>query len=199
MTAYSPDEHQSRMRLSRLPTFRFNPCRTFGLKFPRRLFPSDCCNMEVCLKGVQEGQETSDQIADLLLREKNAHKEFLAEQEASSSGAGTRSCNGNGAHKAVPEYTSEQVDIVRQIRKIKDYYQILGLEKDCSAEEIRKAYRKVSLKVHPDKNKAPGADEAFKAVSKAFACLNGPELKQKYGYGPEEANDVAQHRGPSSS
>ncbi|MCO5548222.1 hypothetical protein L7F22_062493 [Adiantum nelumboides] len=159
----------------------------------QRLDPS--LSLHDLLSSLDQG--TSDQDADSLLREKDAHKEFPAEQEASSSGAGTRSCNDNGAHKAVPEYTSEQVDIVRRIRKIKDYYQILGLEKDCSAEEIRKAYRKVSLKVHPDKNKAPGADEAFKAVSKAFACLNEPELRQKYDqYGPEEANDVAQHRGP---
>ncbi|KAI5069681.1 hypothetical protein GOP47_0015982 [Adiantum capillus-veneris] len=143
-------------------------------------------------------QETNEQDADAS-REKDVGKESPSEQEASSSGAGMSSCNGNGphTHKAAPEYTTEQVDIVRRIRKTKDYYQILGLEKECSSEEIRKAYRKVSLKVHPDKNKAPGADEAFKAVSKAFACLNEPELRQKYDqYGPEEANDVAQHRGP---
>ncbi|MCO5602100.1 hypothetical protein L7F22_056228 [Adiantum nelumboides] len=59
------------------------------------------------------------------------------------------------------------VDIVRQIKKIKDSYRILGLEKDCLVEEIQKDYVKVSLKVHPDKNKAPGVDEAFKAVFKA--------------------------------
>eukprot|EP00249_Psilotum_nudum_P022554 c28562_g2_i1 orf=235-1323(+) len=84
-------------------------------------------------------------------------------------------------------YTREQADIVLRIKKTKDYYQILGLTKDCSAEEVRKAYRKVSLKVHPDKNKAPGAEEAFKAVSKAFACLSDDELRKRYDqYGPEE-------------
>eukprot|EP00250_Pteridium_aquilinum_P005134 c15275_g1_i1 orf=221-1312(+) len=140
------------------------------------------------------GKEASEQDGDSM-HEKPASP---VEQEASSSGTGgMSSCNGNGAHRTAAEYTSEQVDIVRRIRKMKDYYQVLGLEKECSAEEIRKAYRKVSLKVHPDKNKAPGADEAFKAVSKAFACLNDPELRQKYDqYGPEEAQDVAQHRGP---
>ncbi|GLT98463.1 hypothetical protein SLE2022_159670 [Rubroshorea leprosula] len=77
-------------------------------------------------------------------------------------------------------YTEEQTTIVREIKKKKDYYEILGLEKSCSVEDVRKAYRKLSLKVHPDKNKAPGAEEAFKAVSKAFQCLSNEESRKKY-------------------
>lgn len=48
-------------------------------------------------------------------------------------------------------YTEENVRVVRNITKNKDYYAILGVERSCSVEEIRKAYRKLSLKVHPDK------------------------------------------------
>ncbi|XP_044463803.1 chaperone protein dnaJ 49-like isoform X2 [Mangifera indica] len=77
-------------------------------------------------------------------------------------------------------YTEEQITIVRQIKKKKDYYDILGVEKSCSVEDVRKAYRKLSLKVHPDKNKAPGAEEAFKLVSKAFQCLSIEENRKKY-------------------
>lgn len=77
-------------------------------------------------------------------------------------------------------YTEEQIMIVRTIKKKKDFYDILGLEKTCSIEDVRKAYRKLSLKVHPDKNKAPGAEEAFKAVSKAFQCLSNEESRKKY-------------------
>ena len=48
----------------------------------------------------------------------------------------------------------------------KDYYQILGLTKGgCSEEDIKKAYKKTSLKVHPDKNRYPKAEEAFKKVA----------------------------------
>ncbi|PIN22681.1 hypothetical protein CDL12_04592 [Handroanthus impetiginosus] len=77
-------------------------------------------------------------------------------------------------------YTEEQVIVVREIKRKKDYYEILGLEKSCGAEDIRKAYRKLSLKVHPDKNNAPGAEEAFKKVSKAFQCLSNEESRRKY-------------------
>ncbi|CAI9100160.1 OLC1v1037100C1 [Oldenlandia corymbosa var. corymbosa] len=85
-------------------------------------------------------------------------------------------------------YTEEQVTIVREIKRKKDYYEILGLEKSCSVEDVKKAYRKLSLKVHPDKNKAPGAEEVFKMVSKAFQCLSNEESRKKYDLvGSDEA------------
>ncbi|MCO5604965.1 hypothetical protein L7F22_059140 [Adiantum nelumboides] len=88
--------------------------------------------------------------------------------------------------------STEQVEIVHRVRKTKDYYEILGLQKDCTAEELRKAYRKISLKVHPDKNSAPGAEEAFKHVSKAFACLNDESSRARYDeHGPEDPHKLA--------
>ncbi|KVH93787.1 chaperone protein dnaJ 49-like [Cynara cardunculus var. scolymus] len=86
----------------------------------------------------------------------------------------TGSSSGSGV------YTEEQVTIVREIRRKKDYYEILGLEKACSVEDVRKSYRKLSLRVHPDKNKAPGSEEAFKKVSKAFQCLSVDENRKQY-------------------
>ncbi|KAJ1692110.1 hypothetical protein LUZ63_008808 [Rhynchospora breviuscula] len=77
-------------------------------------------------------------------------------------------------------YSDEHVRVVREIRKNKDYYAILGVEKSSSAEEIKRAYKKLSLKVHPDKNKVPGAEEAFKSVSKAFNCLNNEQSRRNY-------------------
>lgn len=78
------------------------------------------------------------------------------------------------------DYTQEHVQLIRQVRRNQDYYAILGVEKTCSVEEIRKAYRKLSLKVHPDKNKAPGSEEAFKKVSKAFKCLSDNNSRRQY-------------------
>ncbi|KAJ4776004.1 Chaperone protein dnaj 49 [Rhynchospora pubera] len=78
------------------------------------------------------------------------------------------------------KYSDEHITVVREIRKNKDYYAILGVEKSSSSEEIKRAYKKLSLKVHPDKNKVPGAEEAFKSVSKAFNCLNNEQSRRNY-------------------
>ncbi|XP_019057602.1 PREDICTED: chaperone protein dnaJ 49-like [Tarenaya hassleriana] len=98
----------------------------------------------------------------------------LRQRGPSASAAAGSSSSGSAS------YTEEQIAIVRQIKSKKDYYEILGLEKSCSVEDLRKAYRKLSLKVHPDKNKAPGSEEAFKFVSKAFQCLSNEETRRKY-------------------
>ncbi|KAK8548732.1 hypothetical protein V6N12_061638 [Hibiscus sabdariffa] len=77
-------------------------------------------------------------------------------------------------------YTEEHVQLIMQIKRNKDYYSILGVEKTCPVDEIRRAYKKLSLKVHPDKNKAPGSEEAFKKVCKAFKCLSDDGSRRQY-------------------
>lgn len=62
-----------------------------------------------------------------------------------------------------------------------DYYKTLGVEKKTSVAEIKKAYRKLALKYHPDKTKGDKASEAkFKEVSEAYAVLSDPEKKKQY-------------------
>ncbi|KAG8658840.1 chaperone protein dnaJ 49 isoform X2 [Manihot esculenta] len=92
----------------------------------------------------------------------------------------TRPAKIDGGLNGERSYTEEHVELIRQIKRSKDYYAILGVEKTCSVEEIRKAYRKLSLKVHPDKNKAPGSEEAFKKVCKAFKCLSDDSSRRQY-------------------
>lgn len=70
--------------------------------------------------------------------------------------------------KKAPEYTKEQEEAVIRIKKCKDYYEILGINKDATDSEIKKSYKKLALQMHPDKNKCPGASEAFKAVGKIY-------------------------------
>jgi molecular chaperone DnaJ len=62
----------------------------------------------------------------------------------------------------------------------RDYYEILGLSKDASAEDIKKTYRKLALKYHPDRNKEAGAEEKFKEISEAYAVLSDSEKRAQY-------------------
>ncbi|MCJ1436405.1 hypothetical protein MMC27_005784 [Xylographa pallens] len=80
------------------------------------------------------------------------------------------------------KYTVEQKTAVIRVRKCSAtaFYEILGLEKTVSDAEIKKAYRKLSLLTHPDKNGYDGADEAFKMVSRAFQVLSDADKKSKY-------------------
>lgn len=62
----------------------------------------------------------------------------------------------------------------------KDYYKILGVKRDASADEIKKAYRKQAREFHPDKNKAKGAEEKFKDANEANEVLSDPEKRKAY-------------------
>lgn len=93
-----------------------------------------------------------------------------------------------------PEYSSEQLALVKKIRCCKDYYEILSVSKDATDSEIKKSYRKIALQLHPDKNRAPGADEAFKAVGNAVAVLTDVEKRKQYDmYGNDEERVSRSH------
>eukprot|EP00937_MAST-01D_sp_MAST-1D-sp2_P007169 g7169.t1 len=78
-------------------------------------------------------------------------------------------------------YTEEQARMVREVRRCgRDWYRILGLQKGATDAEVKKAYRKLALKFHPDKNTAPGAEEAFKLVGEAFATLSDEDKRAFY-------------------
>lgn len=62
----------------------------------------------------------------------------------------------------------------------KDYYDILGIQKDASEDDIKKAYRKQALRYHPDKNKSPGAEDKFKEIAEAYDVLSDPKKKDIY-------------------
>lgn len=63
----------------------------------------------------------------------------------------------------------------------RDYYEVLGVDKSSSADEIKKAYRKIAIKYHPDKNPDnPEAEEKFKEAAEAYEVLSNPEKKQRY-------------------
>jgi curved DNA-binding protein len=64
--------------------------------------------------------------------------------------------------------------------KYKDYYEVLGVKRDATAQEIQKAYRKLARKLHPDVNKSAGAEEKFKELTEAYEVLKDPEKRKRY-------------------
>ena len=125
-----------------------------------------------------------------------------SESTASNSAASTGNNDGGGSSSAAGEdgtgrsYTEAQVKVVQQVLRAKKggrgaHYRVLGVNENANESEIKKAYRKLSLKIHPDKNPAPHADEAFKAVGLAYATLSDENKRTIYDrYGDEDPDNV---------
>lgn len=98
--------------------------------------------------------------------------------------------------KAIAESNPSEPGIAKDVRhaelelkksKRKDYYKILGVEKDASEQEVKKAYRKLAIVWHPDK-RAQGDEEAaekFKEIGEAYETLNDPNKKARYDSGED--------------
>lgn len=83
---------------------------------------------------------------------------------------------------------------------MKNLYDVLGVAKTATAKEIKKAYRKLAKKYHPDTCSEPGAEEKFKEFSSAYAVLNNPEKRKTYDkYGTTEPPSTGFHSNNHSS
>ncbi|KAL2271873.1 hypothetical protein VTJ83DRAFT_1244 [Remersonia thermophila] len=95
--------------------------------------------------------------------------------------------------KSIQELDPEDRTIIREVRKAelelkkslrKDYYKILGIEQNATDTEIKKAYRKLAIIHHPDKNPGdPNAEARFKDISEAYETLIDPQKRQRYDSG----------------
>lgn len=96
---------------------------------------------------------------------------------------------------AAKDYTTEQLDLCRRIKRCKDYYEVLSVTKEATDTEIKKSYKRLALQLHPDKNRAPGAGEAFKTLGNAAGVLTDIEKRKNYDlYGAEGRKSVNRHQ-----
>ena len=103
--------------------------------------------------------------------------------------------------RVVPEpepkkFTPEEAKIATDVLQCKDYYQMLGITKQATEAELKKAYKKKCLKVHPDKNNSPQADEAFKRINQAMTCLSDAKKRRQYNmHANSDAYEESESRG----
>ena len=77
----------------------------------------------------------------------------------------------------------------------RDYYEILGISKEADQQEIKKAFRKLAMKYHPDRNKEEGAEEKFKEINEAYEILSNEDTRSKYDQFGHAAFDGSQGQG----
>ena len=76
----------------------------------------------------------------------------------------------------------------------RDYYEVLGLDRNAGPDDIKRAYRQAALKFHPDRNKEPGAETQFKEAAEAYEVLADPGKRQRYDrYGHAGLDGVGIH------
>ncbi|XP_068807098.1 dnaJ homolog subfamily B member 12 [Struthio camelus] len=152
------------------------------LEKAQRLYPSQ--RVRVLLESLNKDEQSSNGQPH--------SKESTNPQNKKTSGD-FPSANGEAGGEAPKGYTQDQVDAVKRVKQCKDYYEILGVNREASDEDLKKAYRKLALKFHPDKNHAPGATEAFKAIGNAYAVLSNPEKRKQYDQFGDEKLNPARH------
>ncbi|KAN0055386.1 hypothetical protein ACTA71_008497 [Dictyostelium dimigraforme] len=155
-------------------------------------------NLEGCLKFLNKSISLypNDRAKELLATYTSTTTTSSTSTETSTDGHGgistktttTKTTTSETINESIkPKYTAEQVAAVKRIKACKSFYEVLEIKKDANETDIKKAYRKIALQMHPDKNQAPGAEDAFKIVTQAFSCLSDPRKRQTYDlHGSEE-------------
>ena len=137
---------------------------------------------------LQETEEAQSLLKRLdLIRQAAAQQDRKAASESSQSQTSTRANTPPKNKRRVEDekpapkpHTEEEAKICREILNYGCYYKVLGVNQSATENELKKAYKKRALKLHPDKNNAPQAEEAFKRVNDAAMCLNDERNRRLY-------------------
>ena len=107
------------------------------------------------------------------------------------------STSGSGTGSSGRSYNAEQEKGSKEILALgkKSHYKVLGLSNGASSAEVKKAYRKQSLRYHPDKNSAPSAENAFKTINSAYDVLSDKEKRNIYDQVGHDTADQAMSGG----
>lgn len=128
--------------------------------------------------------EEAQALLDKIERLKQSSESSSASSSSNNNKQDTKSSNSTTNEStnstSTKEYTQEQLDAVKRIKNCKDFYEILGVPKTANENDLKKSYKKLALQFHPDKNKAPGAETAFKLISKAFSILSDTNKRKQY-------------------
>ncbi|CAD5225938.1 unnamed protein product [Bursaphelenchus xylophilus] len=172
----------------------------------QRLDPSFNCDQYLKSKGIPSDSAPSspnppnersyshddhyEEPDGLRSRRKRFENHFSTESNDSKGGQSSRSDapeaskRSRSRSKSVPRNTQRNEDDgdfhVQRIRHSKDYYEILQVSRDCTEVVLKKKYRELALKLHPDKCQSPGATEAFKALGNAYSVLSDPQKRESY-------------------
>eukprot|EP01006_Ploeotia_vitrea_P066599 TRINITY_DN95317_c0_g1_i1.p1 TRINITY_DN95317_c0_g1~~TRINITY_DN95317_c0_g1_i1.p1 ORF type:complete len:391 (+),score=45.29 TRINITY_DN95317_c0_g1_i1:28-1173(+) len=145
---------------------------------------SDCFERKDLVQRVQET------VVNRNARSSAPPPQASSRQYTQSSSTPSSSTSSRTSSSSTSQSTPTPTGDTREIRRIqntKDFYQILSVSRDASQQDIKRSYRKLALALHPDKNKQPGAEEAFKSVQRAFDVLGNEEKRKIYDRHGQEA------------
>ena len=131
------------------------------------------------------------QRAKDLIEELSKPEHSSSRASTGASVAGGSSSNQEGATNVSPD--PETLSEINRILSCKNLYGILNVPQDASQPEIKKQYRKLALKFHPDKCTAPRATEAFKAIGRSFGILSDPDKRRRYDVMGDDTGSATQH------
>ncbi|XP_016978743.1 dnaJ homolog subfamily B member 14 [Drosophila rhopaloa] len=122
------------------------------------------------------------------LEDKRDHGEIMALLELKNivvrlrlKGEAQRTIGPTRQSDALPNvFTLEMLDVVQKVLRCRNHYEVLRVSHHATYSEVKRAYHKLALRLHPDKNRSPGAEQAFRRISEAADCLTDCQKRIEY-------------------